>query len=379
MVLEGGLEHLVHEVQVAGHRQAVLVALDAADGDALARAAAARSPPRARRRGSSAARCGAWCTRVGQPLLLHLVLGERAGVEPGRGRPRAARRSRAPAPRPRRRARPRSAAASSTVRSTYSITMVRPAARSWTMIQARGCAVGVDGEQLAPRPRRRARRPRTRSAPGRPTPSRCRRAGRRRAARPGPRGRRAPGTRTVHPVGRPVGRGTGAGSSARKLTGPSCTRTGTQPDQRLAVADDVAEHAVDEGGRLVGGEVADQVERLGDGDGVGHVVDVQHLVGGQPQHVAVHRRHPVERPALGVGRDHLVEPGAVLGHAADQLDGVVVDLAVVRLLLERLDRRAVAHLGGVEEVEGPLAGLGAGAHRGPAERVGGHQELTRPR
>ena len=62
-------------------------------------------------------------------------------------------------------------------------------------------------------------------------------------------------------------------------------------------------------GRLVGGEVAHQVQRLGDRDRVGHVVDVQHLEDRQPQHVAVHRRHPLERPALGVRREHLVDAG----------------------------------------------------------------------
>jgi hypothetical protein len=104
------------------------------------------------------------------------------------------------------------------------------------------------------------------------------------------------------------------------------------------------------------------VQGLGDRDRVRDVVDVEHLEGGQPQHVAVHGRHPGEGPALGVGRDDLVEAVAVLGHALHQRDGVVVDRALLHLLLQRVRRRAVAHLGGVEDVEGPLASLGTGAH-----------------
>ena len=74
--------------------------------------------------------------------------------------------------------------------------------------------------------------------------------------------------------------------------------------------------------------------------GGGHVVDVQQLVGADPQRVAVDGRHPVERPALGVRREQLVDPGAVLGDAADQGLGVGVGraLALGDGRVERLDR-----------------------------------------
>src|SRR4029079_15334818 len=78
-------------------------------------------------------------------------------------------------------------------------------------------------------------------------------------------------------------------------------------DEGGLVAHDGAEDAVDELRGLVGGEVADQGQRLADGDGVGYVVDVQQLEDTQSQHVAVDGGHPVEGPALGVLRQHLVD------------------------------------------------------------------------
>ena len=53
------------------------------------------------------------------------------------------------------------------------------------------------------------------------------------------------------------------------------------------------------------------------------VVGVQQLVDGDPGEVAVHRRHPLQRPTLGVAGDQLVDPVEVRGHALDQADRVV--------------------------------------------------------
>ena len=318
MVLEGGLEHLVDEVQVAGDRQPVLVALDPPDGDALARSGQRGRLLGRRPAGSSAARCGAWCSRR-RPATAAGRCPRRTGSRrAGSRRSRAARRSPRPAPRPRRRARRRSRAASSIDavdvqhhhgaarcpvvddRSTRAACPSGSTASSWRRVQDAGPATS---DSIASRSTDAEPVYASRSAPRSAT----------RTSRSS-----SSGTRTVHPGGSPSGRGIGrlldVGGHRPILPEPA-----TQPTQRLAVADDVAEHAVDERGRLVGGEVAHQVQRLGDGDGVGHVVDVQHLEGRQPQHVAVHGRHPVERPVLGVGRRSPRRAGPVLGDALDQL------------------------------------------------------------
>ena len=83
VVLEGRLEHLVDQVQVPGDRQPVLVAGDPADGDAFA-----GWRQRSRLVGRDRARhlrprAALGVARVRQPSLLDLVLRERAGVQPG--------------------------------------------------------------------------------------------------------------------------------------------------------------------------------------------------------------------------------------------------------------------------------------------------------
>jgi hypothetical protein len=125
------------------------------------------------------------------------------------------------------------------------------------------------------------------------------------------------------------------------------------------------EHAVDEVRRVVGREVPDQVHGLADRDRVGHLVDVQDLEDADAQRVAVDGRHPLQRPALGVRRDQLVDPRLVLGDAADQPDGVLVHRRVGgdHALVEGLAQRQAADLALEEHVEGPLAGLGAGGHQ----------------
>ena len=103
-----------------------------------------------------------------------------------------------------------------------------------------------------------------------------------------------------------------------------------------------------------------------DGHRVGDVVDVEELVDAEPQHVAVHRRHPLERPALGVLREQLVDARPVLarprgpGRRCRGWSGP-------RRRRWRASRAATAALApqlrGVQDVERPLAGLGACGHQ----------------
>ena len=86
---------------------------------------------------------------------------------------------------------------------------------------------------------------------------------------------------------------------------------------------DPAEQAVDEARRVVGRQLLGQLHRLADRDRVGDVVAPEQLVDRRSAAiVAVDRRHPVQRPALGVGRDQLVDPVAVRDDALDQRDRV---------------------------------------------------------
>jgi hypothetical protein len=92
--------------------------------------------------------------------------------------------------------------------------------------------------------------------------------------------------------------------------------------QRRLEPGDAGQEAVDERGRGVGGQIAGEQHGLADRDAVGHVRRPEQLVDADPQHVPVHGRHPVQRPALGVLRDQLVDPRGVHRHPADQVGGV---------------------------------------------------------
>ena len=61
-----------------------------------------------------------------------------------------------------------------------------------------------------------------------------------------------------------------------------------------------------------------QLDGLVDDDRVGHVVAPQQLVDAHAQHGAVDGGHPLQRPALGVFGEQLVDPRAVAGDALDQ-------------------------------------------------------------
>ncbi|GMA85115.1 hypothetical protein GCM10025868_03650 [Angustibacter aerolatus] len=117
-----------------------------------------------------------------------------------------------------------------------------------------------------------------------------------------------------------------------------------------------------------------RLDGLADGDGVGYVVVVEHLPRAEPQHRAVDRRHPLERPALGVGGDELVEPLALGDDALDEHDGVVVDrrVGLRQPVGEHRHGRDAALVGLEEDVDGALARLRAGCHGVPVR-------LTRPR
>jgi len=148
-------------------------------------------------------------------------------------------------------------------------------------------------------------------------------------------------------------------------------------EQRLPVAGDGGEQAVDEAGRLVRGQARDELDGLADRDGGGHVGAVEELEHAQSQHVAVDGGHPVQGPVPGVRGHDGIDPAPPQGHPLDQPD---------RLLGERGDvvlsgsRPRGGHqqvhvdapdVGLVEQVDGPLARLAAGRHR--------RQALMRPR
>ena len=87
VVLEGLLEHAVHVLEVLGHGEAVVVLLDLAHDDSLARR---REPTRvAGHHGTGHLQPGAGLLEAGrgEPLLLARVVGVGAGVEQGRADP----------------------------------------------------------------------------------------------------------------------------------------------------------------------------------------------------------------------------------------------------------------------------------------------------
>ena len=76
-------------------------------------------------------------------------------------------------------------------------------------------------------------------------------------------------------------------------------------------------------GDEVGGQVPGELHRLADRHPVGHVVPPEQLVGADPEHISVHRRHAVQRPAFGIAGEQVVDPLPVRLYAADQLHGVL--------------------------------------------------------
>ena len=78
----------------------------------------------------------------------------------------------------------------------------------------------------------------------------------------------------------------------------------------------LAEHAVDEARRIVGGQVLGQLDRLVDGHRFGDVVGVQQFPDRDPQDRPVDGGQPLQRPALQVRGDQVVDVRGVLGHAA---------------------------------------------------------------
>ena len=79
---------------------------------------------------------------------------------------------------------------------------------------------------------------------------------------------------------------------------------------------------------------------------------------------AVDRRHPVERPLLGVGRQQLVDARLVRHDALDELGGVLAHrrIGLGQALPQDVERVRTALIGLVEHVQRPLAGLAAGSH-----------------
>src|SRR5437763_16409464 len=81
---------------------------------------------------------------------------------------------------------------------------------------------------------------------------------------------------------------------------------------------DRAEYAVDETARVVGRELRRQLDRFGDHNADRNLLLVQQLVGSETQQRAVHRGHPLERPALREVAQEVVGRRAVLGSAIRQ-------------------------------------------------------------
>jgi len=79
--------------------------------------------------------------------------------------------------------------------------------------------------------------------------------------------------------------------------------------------------------------------------------------GGDAQHGQVDHRHALQRPAPGVGRDHLVELVAVRGGPLDQPAGQLVDRQHLRV--RDLRDRDELGVGLVEEQQRSLARIAA--------------------
>ena len=83
--------------------------------------------------------------------------------------------------------------------------------------------------------------------------------------------------------------------------------------------DDLTQHAVDEAGRIVGGQLFGQLDGFVDGDYRWDVGGVEQLPDGDAQDGPVHRRQTGERPVREVIGDHAVEAIEILGYALDSV------------------------------------------------------------
>ena len=124
------------------------------------------------------------------------------------------------------------------------------------------------------------------------------------------------------------------------------------------------QNAVQETRGVVCRQRTGELHRLGDRDRRIDVVGVEQLEHRDPGQVAVDHGHAVERPALRVGGDHLVDAVEMRHHALDQAHRVLGHrrIAVGDALAEQLPPVAAADVGLVEDVDGALAGLGTGSH-----------------
>src|SRR3954453_7316678 len=87
------------------------------------------------------------------------------------------------------------------------------------------------------------------------------------------------------------------------------------------------QQAVHEAARLLGAELLGQLDGFVEHHELGGVPLVEHLEDGQAQDVAVHRRHALQPPVVGLAADQVVDPLAVVHRAADEHLGVLESLA----------------------------------------------------
>src|SRR5260221_548702 len=144
-----------------------------------------------------------------------------------------------------------------------------------------------------------------------------------------------------------------------------------------AELEQAGQQAVDERRRPVRRQVAGEEHRLADRDPVGHSGAPVELVQPDPQDVPVHGGHPVQRPALRVLAQQLIDALTVRLDAADQFCGVTGDRraapggrAAPRRgsggpLRGQVEHGLAPDLGLEEEVERALPGLTACWHGRP--------------
>src|SRR5207244_1022088 len=136
---------------------------------------------------------------------------------------------------------------------------------------------------------------------------------------------------------------------------------------------DPVEDAVDEAARLLRAELLGDLDRLVDHDLRRHLGGAEDLIDGHTQNVAVHDRHALEDPVLGVLLDHLVDLGLVRLRATDERLGERPRLAGERmarpeLLLVRDGIVLALKIELVEELESDFPGPPARAHLSGAAR-----------
>src|SRR5690606_15052829 len=154
-------------------------------------------------------------------------------------------------------------------------------------------------------------------------------------------------------------RGPTVEESTMRVLSPPRVPGATLQRQRCLVLHQAGEQAVDEDGRLVGGQFLGHRHRLRDRHPVGDVLGPQQLVGADPQDVAVHHRHALQRPADGVGLQQFVDPFAVLLHPGGEPLGELVDrrLGLRPAALDHFGDGDTADLGLVEHFDRTQPGL----------------------